>query len=163
MLFWAGLQAARLGLSTLVTVQDFLVVLTATQDFAVERLQYARAVLLGDMTSMSSDVSGFLMPTSLKMNLSVILQRLMSLATIQVIQNEINMDGFLMESIMIQIAVNESYRSLRTYLIASDDYGRDKDRDRQPILAIRPFQIEESLENSRRHFRRTKKNSDIYK
>ena len=114
-------SAARLGLSSLVAFQDFLMAITATQEFAVERLQYACAVLLGDMTNISSDVSGMSTPVSMKLNVSIILQRMMSLVTINLIQNEISMEGFLLESIMIQIAVSESFRSLRTCLISSDD------------------------------------------
>ena len=114
-------SAARLGLSSLVAFQDFLMATTATQEFAVERIQYACAVLLGDMNNILSDVSGMSTPVSMKTKISIILQRMMSLATINLIQNEISMEGFLLESIMIQIAVSESFRSLRTYFVVSDD------------------------------------------
>ena len=107
--------AARLLISASFVTQDLTSAIMAAEEVAMESFYCAQALLFSDITNVSADLTDhFNDITSLETNVVILLQRISSMVTFEFLVHQAHLEGLVFESVLLQVAVNEIFRSLCT-------------------------------------------------
>jgi hypothetical protein len=126
-------SAMRLLLSASVATHDWTTALAATEDLALSGFVCAQVLrLFNDMSALSTDVKEY-QATSSHTDLMILLQRMMSIGTFQLLMHQIHFEGnWIFESVMLQMAVSEVFRSLRAQYAPSESKVATKEISEHP-------------------------------
>jgi hypothetical protein len=123
-------SAMRLLLSASVATHDWTTALAATEELAFGGYVCAQALrLFNDMSALSTDLKEC-HATSFNTDLTILLQRIMSIGTFQFLMHQIHFEGnWIFESVMLQMAVSEVFRSLRAQYAPSESKAGSKENN----------------------------------